>query len=198
MSGQDPEAVEQPRPGRVRLCEHELDRMRAQLADLDRASADDQEIPPGCRDLLVEIDPEAEQDVVGIERLAVGEAQPAAQLEAVAAAVVRDRPGPGERRLHLLRATIDVQQVGHGPLQQLPGRSVDDEHRVQGARLGAQGGHQAAAVAPGAFDHQGVSRRSWCRAGRERGQQAERRQRDPWPSSMSMESHLYLNNPANR
>ena len=113
MTRQDGHAVEQALRGRVRFREVELNGVLIDLARADRLSSDHELIALGRSHLLVQVYPEREQHIVGVEWVAVGEAEAAPQRQRIPAAVGRDRPRFGERTFGLLCLTIDVDQIGH-------------------------------------------------------------------------------------
>src|SRR2546426_3185804 len=96
--------------------------------------------------LFVEVELKTEQDIVCVQRMAIGKAQAAAQFQGVAEAVRRYLPRLGERRLSLLGEAVDVYQVGHHPPDDFLRGIVRHRDRVESLGLGAQGDDQLAAV----------------------------------------------------
>ncbi len=95
MARQDGEAVEESFLDTIGFRELENESLRVDLANGDRLSADDQQIALCGVDIFVEVDAKGEEDVVGIERMAVRETQALAQSERVLKAVSGDFPGFG-------------------------------------------------------------------------------------------------------
>ena len=82
MPRQHRHVVEEPLGRRVRLAQIELHRLLIQLAHRNRLAADGEQVPVRRRDLLVEVHPKREHHIVGVERVTVGELDPAPQSHA--------------------------------------------------------------------------------------------------------------------
>src|SRR6202034_1126340 len=112
MAWQDREAVEEALGGGIRLGQSELNCIGVDFADNDGFSADYQQVALRRVYFFVEIEVEAEDHIIGVERLTVGEAQALAEMQCVLLAVGRNAPGFREGRLGFLRGAVDVDQVG--------------------------------------------------------------------------------------
>jgi hypothetical protein len=130
-------AVEEPFGRGVRLAEVELQGVLVEFPHRDRLAADGEQIAERRRDLLIEISPEREHHVVGVERVPIGKPDSAPEIHSVPPAVRRDRPGPGQRGLGPLCLSVDVNQVRVHPAQNIPRGAFDGGDRVEGPRLGA-------------------------------------------------------------
>ncbi len=84
--------------------------------------------------LFVEINLKGENNVVCRERLAIGKLQPATEMQRVLLSVARNGPGFRQRRLGFFRFAVDVDQIRSQAADNVSGRSIDGEDRIQ--RLG--------------------------------------------------------------
>jgi hypothetical protein len=146
VPGQDGDAVEHPIGDRVRLGERDDDGEVVDLAHADRLAGDNQQVALRRGEFLVQVDLEREHDIVGGQRVAVGEFQAGPQLEGVFTPVRRGGPRRGQRRLGLERAAIDVYQVRVDPLEDGLGRVVGNDDRIERARRASLGDDQLSAV----------------------------------------------------
>jgi hypothetical protein len=145
MLGQHRDRVEDALAGRVGTAELERHGVRVDLLDPDRLSVDQQQGPICRAHLRVEVDLEAEDNVVGVEGLAVREQHVVAEIEGIAAAVLGDRPRFRQGGLGPLGQPVDVDEVAVGQVADLFRRPVGGDDRVQGTGLGAQRRDQASA-----------------------------------------------------
>ncbi len=139
VAGQDRDEVEDALTGSVGLRELELDAVRIELPHFNRLSPDDEQVPLRRSHLLVEIRGESEHHVVRIERMSIGEAHSAPELEGVPAAVLRHLPGLREARFGQVRSPIDVHEVGHHELDDRPGGRIHHQERVEGLGIRFEG-----------------------------------------------------------
>ena len=147
MTRQHRDAVEQPLRGGVRLRQIDLNRVLIELPHGDRLPSDDQQIALRRRHLLVQVDLKREQHIVGVERIAIGETNAAAQRQREPAAIGRDRPRPRQGGFGLLRFAVDMNQVRHRAPDDVPRRTIDRDDGIERSRLGALNDHQLAAGA---------------------------------------------------
>ena len=147
MARQHRQAVEQPLANRVRLRQVHLHRVLIDLAHGDRHPADDQQVVLRRADFFVQVNAKREEDIVGVERFAVGETDAAAKRQRETAAIGRNGPRPRQRWLRLLRFTIEVNQVRRRPREDVLRRGVDGDHWIERSRLGAFDHHQLPARA---------------------------------------------------
>ena len=138
VAGQYRDAVENALSGSVGLRELEDEGMGVLLADVDGLAADDEQVALGGGDFGVQVDAEGEQDVGGVERVAVGEAHAAAEAEGEGAAVARRGPGFGQRGFGAMGFAVDVDEVGHHAADDVAGGAVEGGDGIEGFRLGAQ------------------------------------------------------------
>ena len=127
------------------------DRVRVDLAHANRLSADDQEIALRRVDFLVEIEIEAEDYVVGVERLAIRKAQAPAKMQRVLPAVRSGSPGFGEGGFSLLRGAVDIDKAGGKAANHVTRSCILGQDRVQGLGLRAQRHDNLAARVPGSI-----------------------------------------------
>ena len=146
MARQHRDAVEDPLGCGVRRRQIDGDRPRVDLADRDRLAADEQQIALRRMQPLVQIRAEAEDDIVGVEHMAVGEAHAAAQAQHIVQAVGRNRPRCGERRLGALRLAVDVNEVGLRAPDHVARLRVEGDERIERLRLAARGDNERAAA----------------------------------------------------
>src|SRR4051812_41002983 len=116
--------VKEPFSRRVRLTQFKADGVLSILPHRDGFVIDDQQVALRRMQLFVEVDLEAEEDVVGIERLPVGKSNSAAKLEGVMKTVFRNFPRLGESRLAQLRHSINVYEVRSHPANYIAGWPV--------------------------------------------------------------------------
>ena len=72
MFGQDGQTVEQPFADAVRLGQLKNHGLRVELANRDGFAADNQQVALRGMHVFIEVNAKGKQDVVGINRLAVG------------------------------------------------------------------------------------------------------------------------------
>jgi len=97
--------------------------------------------------VFVEVDPEGEENVIRVHRLAVGEFQTLAQDEGVGEPVGRDLPGFGHRGFGELSDAIDVDEIGLHDANDFAGPRVGGDQRIQGFWFTAQRNDEAPAWA---------------------------------------------------
>src|SRR5262249_12496289 len=131
----------------VRFREIELNRVLVDLADANRLSPDDQQIPLRRARVLVEIRAKREHHVVGVDGMTVGESEAVAEHDRVSAAIWGNGPRPGERGFGLLRFAIDVNEVGDGAGNHVTRNAVDGKKRIERLRLGTLADHNLTAGA---------------------------------------------------
>src|SRR5690242_9589586 len=103
MSGQDGKGIKDSLCRSVWLSQIEAYRVGVQLCHRERFAVNYEEVALRRVKLLVQIDLESKGHVVGIEWVAIGEAQTLAQFQSKTAAIVGDLPRAGQRRFGLLR-----------------------------------------------------------------------------------------------
>ena len=145
MARQDGETIEESFFDAIGLGELENERVRVEFVNGDRFAADNQQIALRGVDIFVEVDAKGEEDVIGIERMAVREAQTFAQRERVMEAVRGNLPGLGESGFGELGGTVDVNEVGLHDGDDFPGGSVRGGQGIQGFRFVAEGDDEASA-----------------------------------------------------
>src|SRR3954454_22455417 len=111
MLRQDCDAVEYPLRGRIGLRKLKLDGRCIQFLYYDRLPANDQKISLRGMHFFIEVDAKSEDNIVGTERLTIGETQPSTKGERVLEPVTRDLPALRQGWSGLLGDRIDVQQV---------------------------------------------------------------------------------------
>ncbi len=122
-------------------------------------------------------DLEGEQDVVGGEGGAVGEAQAAAQAQEVAAFVGQEFPGAGEGRLEFEGDAVDVDEVGREPVGDHGVGDPGGEEPVEGGGVVCDGDDEVAAGRAGeVFQDEVVGRAGRLSRRRAHRQEAERQQ----------------------
>src|SRR5438445_2109825 len=124
MPRQYGQTVENTLGGSVGLCQVEANRCRVNPLDADGLAPDDQEVALRRMNLFILIHLKGEHHIVGVERVAVGKAQPAAELQSVPASVRRNLPGFFESQLGALRQEIDMNNVGMQAAIDFPGDQV--------------------------------------------------------------------------
>src|SRR5260370_7460790 len=92
------QTVENALGGSVGLCQLEADRCRVNLLDADGLAPDDQEIALRRINLFILIHLKGEYHIVGVERVTVGKAQPAPDLQTL--------PPPSPSNLHEFSASL--------------------------------------------------------------------------------------------
>src|SRR3989442_8457733 len=132
MPRQHGQTVENALGGSVGLYQLEADRCRVNLLDADGLAPDDQEIALRRINLFVLIYLKCEYHIVGVERVAVGKAQPAAELQSIPAPVRRNLPGFCESRFGALRQAIDMNQVGMQAANNVAGDLVYSQDWIEG------------------------------------------------------------------
>ena len=143
---QNGDAVEDPLHGPIRPAQVEFHRRAVDFPDADRLSVHRQQTALRRFHLLVQVRLEGEYDVIGVKRLAVGEAHPAPQLQPESAPTRQFGPRFRQLRFRLLRLAIDVHQVGVHPEDHLVRGLAQREDRIEGSRLAALQEHQAPAA----------------------------------------------------
>lgn len=144
MTGKNSETVKETFAGAVRPCELENDSVGIEFAEGDGLSANDELVALGGVDMFVEIKAEGKNNVVSIERVAIGEAQALAKSESVAKTVGRNFPGLGESGLRELIGAVDMDKVGLHGGDDFAGRSVGCGEGIESFRLGTEGDNEAA------------------------------------------------------
>src|SRR5271154_496237 len=114
------------------------------FADFDGLAADDEEISLRSVDIFVEVDAKREENVVGIQRVTVGELDSLAKNERVGEAIGRDFPGFGERGFRQLSGAIDMDKIGLHYGDQFAGAGVDGDQGIQRFWLAAKRNDQTA------------------------------------------------------
>ena len=104
-------------------------------------------------DLGVHVDLKGEDYVIGIERVAVGKFQSLTQLQFISEAVGGNLPGSRQRRLGFQGCAVDVYEVRHQAVHNIPGRRVGGKNRVQRFGLGTFAIDKPAACPSGKFWH---------------------------------------------
>jgi len=130
MARQDGESVEKSFFDAVGLGESENQGLRVHFADGDGLAANNELIALGRMDIFIEVDAKGEENVVGVERMAVGKTQSLAKSERVLKAVRGDFPGFGESGLGELGGAIDMNQVGLHRADDFTRGSVNGDERI--------------------------------------------------------------------
>src|SRR6202042_1986829 len=108
-------------------------------------SADDQQIALGGVYILVEEDAEGEENIVGVEWMAVREAQALPQSEGILKAVGGNLPGFDKSRLRELCGAIDVNEVGLHRTDDFARGTVGCDQRIQSFWFATERNDQASA-----------------------------------------------------
>src|SRR6266568_7724733 len=138
MPRQYGQTVENALGGSVGLRQLEANRCRVNLLDADGLAPDDQEIALRRMNLFILIHLKGEHYIAGVERVAVGKAQPAAELQSVPAPVRRNLPGFCEGRFGALRQAIDMNQVGMQAANDVAGDLVHGQDWIKGFGFGEE------------------------------------------------------------
>ena len=135
MARQHRHAIEQPLGAGIRLSHVDLHRVLIELLHGDGLSSDDERIAKRRGHFLVQVDLKREQHIVGIERIAIRETNPAAERQREPAAIGRRRPRFRQRRFELLRFPIDVNQVGGRTANHIPRWTIDCRDGIERSRF---------------------------------------------------------------
>lgn len=138
MVREDGEAVKDTLLDAVSFGESENDRLLVEFSDGDGLAADDEEIALGRMETFVEVETESEEDVVSIDRIAVRETEAAAKSERVLKAIGGNFPRFRQGGLGELGSTVDVNEIGLHGGDNVAGRRVGREKRVQRLGFGAE------------------------------------------------------------
>jgi hypothetical protein len=142
------DTVEKPLSGGIRLGHFKSNRVLIHFFNRDRFAAYDQKISLGRIYFFVQVDLEAEHDVVGIEGLPVRESQAAAEPQRVLSAITGCGPGFCKSGFGLLRAAIDMNQVRRQTANHVARRCVLGQDGIQRFRFRAHRKYEPAAAVP--------------------------------------------------
>src|SRR6266700_866768 len=98
--------------------------------------------------VFVEVDVEAEYNIIGIKGNAIREPDVAAQFQGVTPSIRRNLPGCCQRRFRALGIEIDMNEVGEEQPEYLLRRKIHHRHRIQGLWVCTQRSHEAASRPP--------------------------------------------------
>jgi hypothetical protein len=111
MTGQDRQSIEEPLTHSVSLGQLKNDSLWVHFAHSDRFPADNQEVSLRGMHVFVEIHPEREKHIIGIERLPVRKFYSFPEHECVGEPVWGDLPGFCQARFCQLSSPIDMDKV---------------------------------------------------------------------------------------
>src|ERR1700683_4887747 len=87
---------------------------------------------------LIQIHLEAEDHVIGVDRMTVRKMQATAECETIPESIRRDVPRPGQSQLGLLRKPVDMDQITDHLRNDFPGGDISGGDRVQCFWFGTQ------------------------------------------------------------
>src|SRR5579859_1429237 len=119
---------------------------RVHLPDFDRLAPDDQKVSLWCMNRFIQINAKSKKNVVGIERLSIGELQPASKFNRILQSILRNLAAFGEAGLRKLRSAIDVDQIRLHHSNHFARRRIRRNQRVQRFRFSSQREYESPAA----------------------------------------------------